>query len=248
MKKMQCPVPKLITILFSLFLLCSSPALSQISNFRLQTADSLFTAKQYTQSLQHYEKIFAQNQYSPAMLMKMAFIEEGLNHIGQAMYYLNLYYLKTLDHSAIEKMWQLSEQFKLEGYANEDAEFALSFYRQYEDQISYTLAAIMFFFFSLIIFQKRRNRKPVALFVALVFFAIIFLGHLNLINNAEKVIVSSGNTYVMEGPSGAAPVVEVINPGHRLTVLNRKDIWIEIEWKGRSGYIKQNRLLPIATL
>jgi hypothetical protein len=245
MKKMQCPVRKYIAILWALFFLTSTPSLSQISNYRLQRADSLFNAKQYTQSLEHYEKIFALNQYSPAMLMRMAFIEEGLNHIGQAMYYLNLYYLKTSDDSALEKMAQLSDQFKLQGYENQEAEYAMSFYRQYEDYISFVIAAIMLLLFSLIAFQKRRKRRPVALFVALIFFAIIFLGHLNVLTTAERAIVASGNTYVMEGPSGAAPVVEVIAPGHRVAVLSRHDIWVEVQWKDRRGYIKQNRLLPV---
>ena len=159
MKKMQCPVRKIIPILCALFFLVNGTALSQVSNYRLQTADSLFTAKQYTQSLQHYEKIFAQNQYTPAMLMKMAFIEEGLNHIGQAMYYLNLYYARTSDDSALEKMTQLSEKFRLQGYQDPEAESALSFYRQYEDHISVTLAVIMLLFFSLIVFQKRRQKN-----------------------------------------------------------------------------------------
>jgi hypothetical protein len=245
MKKMQCPLSKIIAFLSLVLSLSSTSALSQVSSYRLQRADSLFNARQYTQSLDHYREIFAQNQYSPAMLMKMAFIEEGLNHIGQAMYYLNLYYAKTSDESALEKMVQLSDKFKLQGYENDDAEMALSFYRQYEDHISATLAAIMFFFFSLMIFQKRRNRRPVALFVALIFFAIILLGHLNVVTAAEKAIVASGNTYVMEGPSGAAPVVDVIEPGHRLAVISRNDVWIEVQWKDRSGFIRQDRLLPV---
>jgi hypothetical protein len=245
MKKMQCPLPKIIAFLSLVLALSSTSALSQISNYRLQRADSLFNARQYTQSLDHYREIFSQDQYSPAMLMKMAFIEEGLNHVGEAMYYLNLYYVKTSDDSALEKMAQLSDKFKLQGYENNDAEFALSFYRQYEEHISATLAVIMFFIFSLMIFQKRRKRRPVALFVALIFFAVILLGHLNIATAAEKAIVSSGNTYVMEGPSGAAPVVDVITPGHRLSVISRNDVWIEVQWKDSRGFIKQDRLLPV---
>jgi hypothetical protein len=245
MKKMQCPVPKIITILLPLFLLCQSPALSQISNYRLQQADSLFNAKQYTQSLEHYEKIFAQNQYSPAMLMKMAFIEEGLNRIGQAMYYLNLYYIKTSDDSALEKMVQLSGKFKLEGYENQDAEYALSFYRQYENYISIALSAVIFLLFSLLIFQTRRKKARLPYFVGILFFAVIFFAHLHLGTAADKAIVASGNTYVMEGPSGAAPVVEIIAPGHRLSIIGKHDVWIEVKWRDGRGYIKQNRLLPI---
>jgi hypothetical protein len=248
MKKMQCPLPKIILFLCLLFSFSLTPALSQISNYRLQQADSLFNAKQYTQSLDHYKMIFNQNQFSPAMLMKMAFIEEGLNQIGQAMYYLNLYYLETSDESAIQKMQQLSEKFKLEGYENPDAELALAYYRKFQFYISAALAAIIFFLFTIILYLRRRKGKPLVVFILLVFFSVILFSQFTFSSKKKQGIVASGNTYLMEGPSGAAPVVDVINPGHRLTILNKNDVWIEVEWKGRPAFIKENFLLPVAAL
>ena len=100
--------------LVSLAISHSAPA--QTSGFRLKTADSLFQAKRYTQSLEHYEEILRQRQYSPAMLLKMAYIHEGLNNIGSAMYYLNLYYIATADETVVDKMDELATKFDLEGY------------------------------------------------------------------------------------------------------------------------------------
>ena len=42
------------------------------------------------------------------MLLKMAYIQEGLNHVGQALYYLNLYYLASKDKSVLGKMEELA--------------------------------------------------------------------------------------------------------------------------------------------
>src|SRR5688572_873023 len=86
-------------------------SLAQTSGFRLQTADSLFRTKRYTQSLEHYEEILRQKQYSAAMLLKMAYVYEGLNQIGSAMYYLNLYHIATNDKSVIEKMNELATKY-----------------------------------------------------------------------------------------------------------------------------------------
>jgi hypothetical protein len=245
MKKMQCHVPKIILILFSVFCLSISPALSQISNYRLQQADSLFNAKQYTQSLDHYQKIFSQNQYSPSMLLKMAFIEEGLNQIGEALYHLNIYYLTTNDKSVLDKMEQLSQKHRLEGYENQEAEVALSIYRKYNLYISAGLTALLIFFFALTIFLKRRKRNFVPAFIGVALLAIIILVDLNYAQNQSQGIVIASRSYLMAGPSGAAPVVEIVRSGHRVEITGKKDIWVQVEWKGQTAYIKENLLLPI---
>src|SRR3989337_2464064 len=115
MKIIQRPYLKflVVSIVLSLSTFQSS---AQISGYRLKTADSLFQAKRYTQSLEHYEEILRQKQYSPAMLLKMAYVYEGLNQIGSAMYYLNLYYIATSDKSVLDKMDELATKYDLEGY------------------------------------------------------------------------------------------------------------------------------------
>src|SRR5690349_20074349 len=88
-----------------ILMVCMSPlAWAQSNNSPLlQHADSLFQQKRYTQSFEIYNKLFQSRQYSPAMLLKMAYVQEGLNRISQSAYYLNLYYLATQDESALTK-------------------------------------------------------------------------------------------------------------------------------------------------
>ena len=64
-------------------------AAGQVSSFRLGQADSLYEKKQYTQSLEHYQAMLQKGEYTPAMLLKMAYIEEGLGRVGQALYCLD---------------------------------------------------------------------------------------------------------------------------------------------------------------
>jgi uncharacterized protein YgiM (DUF1202 family) len=62
----------------------------------------------------------------------------------------------------------------------------------------------------------------------------------------SSVIVTSSNTYLMQGPSAGAKVVGIVNEGHKLRVLDKKDVWIEVEWMDKPVYIKENRVLPVA--
>ncbi len=71
--------------------------------------------------LNFIDQLFREDQVvSPAVLMKMAFIQESLGDYSEALYYLNEYFLLTSDEGAVQKMQQLSEQHSLRGYAYTD--------------------------------------------------------------------------------------------------------------------------------
>jgi hypothetical protein len=245
MKKMQWPGSKNILILFIYFLLLNIPSFAQTHSYRLQTADSLFNARQYTQSLEHYQQIFKDKQYSPAMLLKMAFINEGLNKIGDALYYLNLYYIATNDDSVLGKMEELSGKNRLQGYDFTEADQAYTVYRQYHLEISLTLAVLIFFFFCLSVFIKRRKQQPLVTTILLFMFSFFLICHLAFGEENPKAIIARGNTYIMEGPSGAAAVLDIVNAGHRLEVIKHWDVWIQIRWKGKTAFVKEDVLLPV---
>src|SRR5690349_10485916 len=142
-----------------LLLIVASPTLAQKTGFRLSQADSLYDKKQYIQSLDQYREILAQGEYTPAMLLKMAYVEEGLNHAGKALYYLNLYYLATSDKGALDKMEELATKFDLDGYESSDSDVILSFYHDYHQDLSLTLGAIALFCLALILFWKRKGKR-----------------------------------------------------------------------------------------
>ena len=143
---MQSRVLKIVVGGVILFFARIPAILGQISGFRLQQADSLYIDKKYTQSLEHYKTILSQDQYTPAMLLKMAYIEEGLNHIGPALYYLNLYYVVSNDKTVLTKMEELATRYNLEGYENSDADQAFTFYRDYHFHITLALGVIAHIF------------------------------------------------------------------------------------------------------
>ncbi len=218
------------------------PAVAQVGSHRLFVADSLFAAGRYTQSFDHYQQLLANNEYTPAMLLKMAYIKEGLVEIGPALYYLNLYYLDTNDEAARVKMEELAQKYNLAGYQSANGD-VMAFYRKYRDLISLVLAAIVALFFAIAVYTRRRlNTRPVIAFSFLVFFMLVLGTHFYFGADNSQGIITSPRTYLMTGPSGAADVVEVVADGHRVNVVGHKDVWLKIEWKKKIAYIKEGSL------
>jgi tetratricopeptide (TPR) repeat protein len=245
MKIMQSQFLK-FPICFLILLFLAAHTFAQTSSFRLKTADSLFQAKRYTQSLEHYQEILHQNQYSPAMLLKMAYIQEGLNNIGQAMYYLNLYLLATKSKAVIEKMEDLANKYDLRGYETSDIDPFLSFYHDYFSHISMALAALTIFLVSIIFYTKiKLSKRPIASGILLMLLLITFLVHLNYGEKLAAGIVINSRTFIMDGPSAAADVIDVVSDGHRVEIIGSNDIWLKIRWNDEDAYIRNNSLKPL---
>ena len=177
------------------------------------------------------------------MLLKMAFIKEGLGDFTNALYYLNLYYLKTYNRRVLKKMENLAETYHLEGYNYADTEFFLNLYHQYRITIIIGLSSITLLLFFLLFYQKKSSKsKP----ILQGFFYIVLLLLLFLLNNfgreKPKAIVTANQTYLMEGPSPGSEVIEVVGRGHRVDILGKEDVWTRISWKDQVAYVKDHNL------
>ena len=180
------------------------------------------------------------------MLLKMAFIKEGLGDYTNALYYLNLYYLKTYNKKALKKMENLAEQNKLSGYNYDDVEFFLNLYYQYQLQIDLLVAGLMFMFFGILIYQKRTKKLspglPRVVYICLLLTLLIIN---NFARERTKAIVTASEAYLMKGPSPGADVVEVISQGHRVDILDQDDVWVKISWNEEEAFIKAFNLKPV---
>jgi hypothetical protein len=246
MKNMQRQILKILLIIPGL---CAFLAASgQISSFRLGQADSLFEKKQYTQSLEHYQAMLQTGEYTPSMLLKMAYIEEGLGRVGQALYYLDLYYLAANDKSVLDKMDELATKYNLRGYEYTDATLALSFYHDYRQFISIGLAALAVFFLSLVFYWRKRRKRSIAA-VTVLFVIVAALGvHINVGEKIATGIIGEPNTYLMEGPSAGASVISVVNEGHRLEITGKYDVWYRVKWEENTVFVRDIDLLTIQEL
>lgn len=243
---MQRSYLKIVVPSILLVIALSTTALAQTTSFRLKTADSLFQAKRYTQSFEHYQAMLKQNQYTPAMLLKMAFIQEGLLHIGQSMYYLNLYFITTHDKTALDKMNELATKYNLEGYEASETDKLLTTYYDNYNYVSLAIVAFMVLAFALTFYTRYRlQRKPIASFSLLCFFAATLFVHIVYGERAQIGIVTNPSTYVMNGPSAAASLKEIIGDGHKVEIIGKKDVWLKIRWGGETAFVRDNTLQPV---
>ncbi|MBS1506052.1 MAG: hypothetical protein JSS79_05345 [Bacteroidetes bacterium] len=240
MKNLQTRFLKITTIL-SVF----SFAVANAQVSKLNKADSLFRAKQYTQSIEIYKGALAERKYSPAMLLKMAYIEEGLGKIGPTLYYLQLYHLASHDDQSLQKMEELASKFNLQGYQNNDASRLSRWFHNGKMLVLAILSALLVLaaFFSY--YQRKNQRQPWLAFVCLVLVSVAIL-YVNNSSPATSVIVSADNTFLMDGPSAGAPVATVIGEGNQLEALGREDVWLKVKWMDKVVFVKENAVLKVA--
>lgn len=235
-------------ILFTVsFLTISYTGICEGEKDRLMIADSLFAQKKYTQSFDLYNEIYTSyGKVSPSMLLKMAFVKEGLGDYSNALYYLNLYYLKTYDKKVLKKMENLAEKYHLEGYNYDDAEFFLNLYQKFQIQIDLFVTGLLLVFLGILVYQKRK-KGHVSSMTGYVYISLLVV--LLLVNNfgreRKQAIISTDNVYLMDGPSPGANVLDVITVGHRVKILGQQDVWVEIEWADKSAYVKEFNLKPL---
>lgn len=212
----------------------------------LSTADSLFQRKQYTQSMEIYERLFDGNQYSNAMLLRMAFVEEGLGHVSTSLYYLNLYYSVTGDDRVLEKIQQVASKYRLRGYEHSEIRAIQYVINHYQTEVNVAIAVVIFFLFSLLIYFKRKTeRRPFLVGFGILVLCTILFSNLNFSYSTVQGIVKESGTYLMSGPSAGASVVAIVGEGNMLPILDRQDVWVEVNWNGRNVFVKESQLLKI---
>jgi len=210
-------------------------------------ADSLFTQRKYTQSFEIYDNILkSESMTSPAMLLKMAYIKEGLGDYSNSLYYLNLYYLQTHNKRALRKMEDLAKSYNLQGYKYTDVEFFMNVFYRYYSAIFYGLSALVLILIAYMVYKKLRLKinPGFSLFYLFIVVAILFYV-VNFGKRYQKGIIISPDTYLMEGPSSGAKLIDIADMGHRVQVLGKDDVWVKVEWEGSVAYVKENNILQI---
>ncbi|AEL25641.1 hypothetical protein [Cyclobacterium marinum] len=203
----------------------------------LSTADSLFAEKKYKEALKVYENIlYQENAYSPAMLIKMGFISEGLGDYGKASLYLSKYYDYNPNPEVIDKIKSLTGQASLEGYQISDQDRFLRLLLDYKTTITGAAALLMLVFLILVfVFPAKRT---VFYYPAILFLIITFVSN-NFLNKPDTGIITGGPVLIMDSPSSAGNLIRRVEAGHRVTISSSKDMWYEIEWGNKTAYVRK---------
>lgn len=236
----------LYKILFIVSLAFAQATIAQTVPFVLLKGDSLYAAKQYTQAFEHYKALYSGGRYSSSMLLKMAYIQEGLGHLGESLYYLNLYFLASDDAQALKKMEELAKKNNLEGYEASETIKLLAWLQEQYSTIAYVIAAASVFLLALMFYQrtKMQTRPSLAGIGLAVTLAMLFF-HINFNLKSERGIVAQSQTYLMSGPSAGSSLVAIIGEGHQLEIKGRQDVWLRVSWKQKEVFVKEFLVRPV---
>jgi tetratricopeptide (TPR) repeat protein len=240
--KIKTTMPKLFLKLFFLFL----PLLFQYTDCKAQNdvakkADSLFSAKEYSESAKIYELIFRDDQVNKKNIsLKLAFIYESLGDFTKAIFYLNNYYNLNPDDEVFEKMNKMALENKFTGFERSDLNFLLVLYQQLYIYILYSVIFIGVFIL-IILFRKRiYNNKILRRHMILVGLYIIFLLiFINLPNRYQSAIVNK-KSFFREHPSSGSPIIGTIESGNKINIFGGEDIWLKVLWNRKIVYIHKN--------
>ncbi|MEM7298772.1 MAG: SH3 domain-containing protein [Bacteroidota bacterium] len=214
---------------------------------RLATADSLFNKGKYTESLDIYLEILEDGKYSPSMLLKLAYIQEGLGDVSGALYYLNLYYNETSNKQALVKLEEIAKEHQLIGYEFSDLDFFANLYHRFQYQTIGAMGAISLFLLTMSFYsKKKKGTKPVGFVLAHVFSLVILFALINFGDGSDQGIIVDQRTYLMTGPSAGADVVEVLEQGHKVRILGREGVWVKIVWGEEEVYIRESKIKSLS--
>lgn len=220
-------------------------ALDSEASPKLFKADSLFKSKKYTESKEIFNEIIASGKTSPALLLKLAYINEGLGDYVQALFHLNKYYTLTSNKKALDKMRDIAEKNDLVGYEYSDYYFFRNLLFEFKKEVEMSIFTTLLFltFLSL---RKKQSKKSLRILICTQIMIIFILGILvNDLFENDHAIIKADNAILMSAPSAGAEPIEIIEKGHLIEVLSRHDTWIKILWYDQEVFIKKYKLLFI---
>ena len=239
---------KLTLLFFFLFSTCLQPVYSQQNTQALHRADSLFQQQQYAASFALYKQIINKShQYSPQMLLKMAFTQEAQQNYTAALYYLHLYYEMRPSRTALKKMEDIAQRQHFTGYEYNDLEFFQTQLQKYNLQILQILLVVAVGTVTIIFFiYKEKKVLPGKTFQAIYLLYLAFiLFYLNFFSFGRKGIIRQNNVAIMAAPAAGANWLATASEGHRIVLKGERDIWYETEWNGQRAYIRKKNVLEL---
>lgn len=210
----------------------------------ISVADSLFANNKYTEAYLQYEELFQDGMFTPAMLLKMAFIQDGSDNYAEALYYLDFYFQKTADRSVIGKIEEIAEEQTLEGYKYNDWNYFVAVYKKYKLQIVLLFLSLILLCSTYIYYtyKKQRTSKIAYAFQLLL---VVFMFFLINFDTPQNGIILESHTLLREAPSAAADIKGTTGKGHKVRVLQVGPIWTHIRLADLEAFIKTSRVRPI---
>ena len=232
---------KFLCYVLILMVLSSTFGMTQPLEKELVRADSLYSKKQYIEAIKIYKKIYQQGNYSAAMLLKLARIEEGMGNLGHSMYYLEKYYQSTKDEKVISYLEETAENKKAIGFEYGVAYKADLLYKEWKIYFQLLFSILIISGVGMMLKNQGSTVKKKKYF-ALAVFALVIVAVVNNYNGKSEAILTSSPSYLMEGPSSGANLVRQISTPAKFQVKDEIDIWTKVIFEDRKAYIRTSRI------
>jgi len=217
----------------------------QANTMKLSLADSLFAIQNYQEALSLYEDLLTNDEvYSPAMLLKMAFVAEGMGDYSNASFYLAKYYDQNPNPRVITKIKALTEQSNLFGYELDDSDRFLKFLTDLQEELTSVFSILLVVSLILLVAFRKKVDHPKYYFPSILFLLLTFISN-NFLFQASTGIVTGSPTLIMEKPTAGGKLLSVVDPGHRVIIKSSKDIWYEVNWGGKKVFIKKEHITKL---
>ncbi|MDE0470324.1 MAG: SH3 domain-containing protein [Ekhidna sp.] len=208
---------------------------------RLNAADSLFDEEKYTEAMESYLSLFEDDFSTPSMLLKMAYVADATGNYPFALYYLDRYYKISGDRLTVGKIKDLAEANDLSGYVYSDVDYLAAVFSKYKIVVFALILAVLL---SLTFYTYKKahlGERPYAVLVIQFFLGGVLFIMVNF-KTEEKAIIISNQSLLRSGPSAGAEPVTVIDRGHKITILEKSDVWSRILWDGDEVFIRSSRI------
>ena len=214
---------------------------------KMEEADQLFQIGRYTEALKQYENLlFEDRVFSSAMLLKMAYIHEGLDEPIDALFYLEQYYKQSREQAVVEKISSLATTYELRGFENTDAGLILRWYDRYFRELSFLFLGMATLFLALLIYRfKKFQERPMVLFLMANLCLLLSITAIQRFGLRQYGMLKADTVLLMSGPAAGSKLVEQVGPGHKVPVLGTQDVWTRIKWKDQEVYVKSDFLRQI---
>nr|WP_316928727.1 SH3 domain-containing protein [Rhodonellum psychrophilum] len=202
----------------------------------------MFSSKNYQEAMIGYEEILEKDEsFSSAMLLKMAFISEGKGDFAKASFFLTKYYDVNPNPRVITKIKSLTQQTNLVGYDLSDRDRFFKFLTDLREEITAALALLLIISLILLVIFKSKANKPKYYLPTAVLLILVFVSN-NFLVGKPRGIVTGSPTLIMDRPTAGGNLIVNVDPGHRVIIKSSKDIWYEIKWGDKIGYVKKENI------
>ena len=233
-------------IFFSFFLNINTIRSQEISVEEIKLgADSLFEEKKYTDAKLLYEDLYFSKEFSSDdILIKLAFINEGLKKPEWTLFFLEKYLKEHPKDDKIKaQISNIATKNNLNGYEYDDLQRMIEWVTPYRVHIG---VSIFIIYLALILFLLLKKQLKQQGIVTTILGVLLFITFIYVKEDKDKkygVIIKE--SLLMDQPSAGGNLINTYVPGHKVEVLEEIDIWNKVSIEGQELYLLKEQLIII---